>query len=68
MSLTNELFEIMKTSAFLAELCSAGCCLKRHGSSHDLWFNPYTGKQAAVPRHRELKDFLAVKIRRELGL
>lgn len=67
-SLTNELFEIMKTSAFLAELRSAGCCLRRHGSGHDLWFNPKTGRQTAVPRHRELGDFLARKIRCELGL
>ena len=58
----------MKRREFLQELTAAGCELKRHGSRHDLWENPRTGRKAPVPRHTEVKDSLCRLIRRQLGL
>ncbi|MBK1633926.1 addiction module toxin, HicA family [Thiohalocapsa halophila] len=44
----------------------AGCYLKRHGSRHDIYANPATGKQAPVPRHPEIRESLCRLIRRQL--
>lgn len=63
------LFYIMKTSAFVAILREAGCCLKRHGANHDIWYNPKNGNISAVPRHKtEMKKGLDIAIMRQLGL
>jgi len=48
----------LKKEAFLKRLTDAGCCLKRHGKRHDIYFNPKTGRKAPVPRHSEIKDTL----------
>lgn len=45
---------------------TAGCYLKREGSSHALWVNPKTGVTEAVPRHSEIKEPLARKILKNL--
>jgi mRNA interferase HicA len=58
----------MKRRRFIQELVSAGCYLKRHGSQHDIYANPQTGRQAPVPRHPEIKDSLCVLIRKQLGI
>ncbi|TRT80773.1 MAG: addiction module toxin, HicA family, partial [Microcystis aeruginosa Ma_AC_P_19900807_S299] len=39
----------------------------REGASHSLWINPQTGVIEAVPRHTEIKEFLAQKILRNLN-
>jgi mRNA interferase HicA len=46
----------------------AGCYLKREGSSHSLWINPKNGIIEAVPRHKEIKELLAKKILKSLGV
>jgi mRNA interferase HicA len=48
-------------------LRSAGCYLKREGSSHSLWINPKTGNIEAIPRHSEIKEPLAKKILKNLS-
>ncbi|WP_317706483.1 type II toxin-antitoxin system HicA family toxin [Methylomarinovum caldicuralii] len=58
----------MKREQFIRELEAAGCRLKRHGSRHDLYVNPRNGKQAPVPRHREIKNTLCRLIRQQLGI
>jgi len=58
----------MKRQAFIRELEQAGCVLHRHGARHDVYRNPATGKQAPVPRHREIKESLCRLIRRQLGI
>jgi len=58
----------VKRQAFISELIRAGCFLKRHGSRHDIYINPKTGKKAPVPRHSELKDSLCELIRKQLEL
>lgn len=47
----------MKHSELIRTLIKAGCHIKRHGASHDVWINPNTGGRATVPRHgsKEIK-------------
>lgn len=58
----------MKRVDFIRELVEAGCELLRHGSRHDVYRNPANGRQAPVPRHREIRESLCRLIRRQLGL
>lgn len=45
----------------------AGGLLIRHGGRHDWYQIPRTGASRPVPRHREMKDFLARHIPRRLA-
>jgi len=44
-----------------------GAVFIRHGSDHDWYKNPDTGKFESVPRHREIKNQLAKKIIKNLS-
>jgi predicted RNA binding protein YcfA (HicA-like mRNA interferase family) len=44
------------------------CELLREGGSHSVFFNCAVGKSTTVPRHREINDFLARKICRDLDI
>ncbi|MGK7892452.1 MAG: type II toxin-antitoxin system HicA family toxin [Xenococcus sp. (in: cyanobacteria)] len=57
----------MKRKELEKKLRRAGCYLKRERASHSLWINPQTGVTEAVPRHREIKEFLAHKILKNLN-
>jgi mRNA interferase HicA len=57
----------MKRVDLERKLRVAGCYLKREGSSHALWINPKTGVIEAVPRHKEIKEHLAIKILKSLN-
>ncbi|HQP96868.1 MAG TPA: type II toxin-antitoxin system HicA family toxin [bacterium] len=57
----------MKRKDLLKRIASAGCVLVRHGSRHDLYRNPNTGKKQPVPRHDEIDENLAKHIIKELG-
>lgn len=39
-----------------------GCLLDHHGGRHDVWRNPETGDQEAVPRHNEINNHTAKAI------
>ncbi|MEC4684224.1 MAG: type II toxin-antitoxin system HicA family toxin [Nitrospirota bacterium] len=56
----------MKRKDLIKEITSAGCVLHRHGSRHDLYKNPKTGKKQPVPRHNEIDERLAKHIIKEL--
>ncbi|MBP7866855.1 MAG: type II toxin-antitoxin system HicA family toxin [Acidobacteria bacterium] len=56
----------MKRKTLIRKILDAGCRLIRHGSRHDLYQNPVTGKQQPVPRHDEIDENLARHILREL--
>ena len=58
----------MKRQDFIRDLEQAGCEFVRHGRRHDLYRNPANGRQAPVPRHREIADTLCEVIRKQLGL
>ncbi|HAM51197.1 MAG TPA: addiction module toxin, HicA family [Nitrospiraceae bacterium] len=56
----------MKRRDLIKKLTSLGCILERHGSNHDLYKNPSTGKKQPVPRHNEIDETLARHIIKEL--
>lgn len=58
----------MKRRELIREPEEAGCILHRHGKRHDIYRNPADGRQAPVPRHREIAETLCTIIRRQLGL
>jgi hypothetical protein len=45
-----------------------GCALLREGSNHSVFVNRATRKATTVPRHREVNEFLARKICRDLEI
>jgi predicted RNA binding protein YcfA (HicA-like mRNA interferase family) len=56
----------MKRTDLIRKLEESGCVMIRHGGKHDWYRNPKTGVSQPVPRHRELKEFLAAHILRKL--
>ena len=49
----------MKRVELIRTIEAFGCLLIRHGAKHDWYRNPNTGVSQPVPRHREIKDYLA---------
>lgn len=43
-----------------------GCAFLREGAKHSVYVNRAKGKSSTVPRHREINDFLARKICKDL--
>jgi len=58
----------MKRIDLVRHLESHGCELLREGAKHTLYVNPSNEQTSAIPRHREINDFLARKICRDLGI
>ena len=58
----------MKRKELLKYLRSQGCDLLREGGRHSWWHNPALNKRSAIPRHSEVKDILAKKICKDLGV
>ena len=58
----------MKRVELVSHLQLHGCALLREGGRHSVYFNPANNQTSAVPRHREVNDFLARKICRDLGI
>lgn len=58
----------MKRRALIRHLKIYGCKLLREGGNHSIYINRATQKISAVPRHREINDFLAQKICRDLQI
>ncbi len=56
----------MKRKYLIKRLTDLGCVFVRHGSRHDLYKNPATGKKQSVPRHNEIDENLAKHIMKEL--
>jgi mRNA interferase HicA len=47
---------------------SHGCQLLREGANHSVYVNRTVRKTSTVPRHREINDYLARKICRDLEI
>jgi mRNA interferase HicA len=45
-----------------------GCVLLREGGNHSVYVNRTSRKTSTIPRHREINDFLARKICRDLDV
>lgn len=58
----------MKRTDLIRHIEAQGCQLLREGGRHTLYYNPAKNQTSAVPRHREINDFLARKICRDLGV
>jgi len=56
----------MKRVDLIRHLESHGCALLREGGRHSIYVNRTTQKSSSVPRHREINDFLARKICKDL--
>ena len=58
----------MKRSELIRYLTAQGCELLREGGRHSWWHNQELNKRSAIPRHIEIKDILANKICKDLGV
>ena len=58
----------MKRLDLIRHLEQHGCALLREGARHSVYVNRLRGKSSTVPRHREINDFLARKICRDLEI
>ena len=58
----------MKRKDLIKHLLKEGCIFVREGGSHTVFFNPLLRKISTVPRHKEIDNFLAKKICRDLGV
>lgn len=58
----------MKRRDLLRHLRSHGGELLREGGNHSVFVNRPAKRSAAVPRHREINDFLARKICKDLAI
>jgi mRNA interferase HicA len=58
----------MKRTDLLRHLQTHGCVLLREDGKHSVFVNATSRKAPTVPRHREINDFLARKICRDLEI
>jgi mRNA interferase HicA len=56
----------MKRRDLIRHLERNGCEFLGEGGNHTIYVNRATQKSATVPRHKELNDYLARKICRDL--
>ena len=58
----------MKRRDLIRHLESHGCEFLREGANHSVYVNRRVRKTSTVPRHREVDEFLARKICRDLDV
>ncbi|MDP1609785.1 MAG: type II toxin-antitoxin system HicA family toxin [Sulfuritalea sp.] len=58
----------MKRLDLIRWLEQHGCELLREGGSHSVYVNRAAQKVTTIPRHREINDFLARKICKDLDI
>jgi mRNA interferase HicA len=58
----------MKRIELIRHLSKQGCELLREGGRHSIWKNIQTGDMSAIPRHNEIKELMAQKICKDLGI
>ena len=58
----------MKRADLIRHLEQHGCILFREGGNHSIYVNRRARKSSSVPRHREINEFLARKICRDLEI
>ena len=58
----------MKRQDLIRHVESHGCRLLREGAKHSVYYNPVANQTSAIPRHREINEFLVRKICRDLGI
>ncbi|MCP2728446.1 type II toxin-antitoxin system HicA family toxin [Limnofasciculus baicalensis] len=58
----------MKRIDLIRHLKNHGCEFLREGGNQTMYVNRTAQKSSAIPRHREINDFLARKICRDLQI
>jgi predicted RNA binding protein YcfA (HicA-like mRNA interferase family) len=58
----------MKRKDLILHLEAYGCEFLREGGNHTIYVNRIAQKSSAVPRHREINNFLVRKICRDLQI
>jgi mRNA interferase HicA len=58
----------MKRVDLIRHLESNGCYLLRDRGRHSVYANSANNRTSAVPRHREINDYLAKRICRDLEI
>lgn len=58
----------MKRRDLIQHLEQNGCELFREGSKHTVYVNRATGKSTTIPRHREINEYLARRICKDLDI
>lgn len=58
----------MKRRDLIKYIKSQNCELLREGSKHSIFINRQKNKVSTIPRHKEINDFLARKICRDLEI
>ncbi|GLC24620.1 type II toxin-antitoxin system HicA family toxin [Roseisolibacter agri] len=58
----------MKRVDLIRHLEAHGCRLLREGGSHSVYLNMAARRTSTVPRHREVDEYLARKICRDLDI
>jgi predicted RNA binding protein YcfA (HicA-like mRNA interferase family) len=58
----------VKRRDLVRHLAAHGCVLSREGANHSVYLNPRIRKVTTVPRHREINEYLARKICRDLEI
>jgi predicted RNA binding protein YcfA (HicA-like mRNA interferase family) len=57
----------MKRTDLIKQITKRGAIFVRHGSNHDIYAQPKNGNTEPVPRHNEIKEFMARKIIKNLS-
>ena len=58
----------MKRRDLVQHLDADGCHLLREVGKHSVYVKPETRKASTVPRHREINEYLVIKICRDLAI
>jgi len=58
----------VKRRDLISHLRRHGCEMLREGRKHSVYVNRLRLKTSTIPRHREIHEFLATKICRDLGI
>jgi mRNA interferase HicA len=58
----------MKRRDLLQHLREQGCQFVREGAEHSIWEHPLSKRRTSVPRHREIPQFTAERICKQLGI
>ena len=58
----------MKRRDLIRHLETYGCEFLREGGNHTIYVNRINQKSSAIPRHREINEFLTRKIFRDLQI
>jgi predicted RNA binding protein YcfA (HicA-like mRNA interferase family) len=58
----------MKRHKLIKHLEQRGCYLLREGGNHSIYYNPGNSRISTIPRHIDIKFFIAQKICKDLEI